>query len=97
MSVLVDFSIAPMDKGESVSPYVAKAVSIIKNSGLDYQLGPMGTSVEGNWEEVMSLVSLCFEELKKECDRIYLTIKVDYRKNAQGRIKGKVASVEKKL
>ena len=95
MSVLIDFSIAPMDKGESVSPYVAKAVSIIKNSRLDYQLGPMGTSVEGNWEDVM--VTSCFEELKKECDRIYLTIKVDYRKNANGRIKGKVASVEKKL
>ena len=97
MSVLIDFSIAPMDKGESVSPYVAKSVSIIKNSRLDYQLGPMGTSVEGNWEEVMTLVTSCFEELKKECDRIYLTIKVDYRKNANGRIKGKVASVEKKL
>ena len=97
MSVLIDFSIAPMDKGESVSPYVAKAVSIIKNSGLDYRLGPMGTSVEGNWEEVMTLVTRCFEELKKECDRIYLTIRVDYRKNAKGRIKDKVASVEKKL
>jgi uncharacterized protein (TIGR00106 family) len=97
MSVLIDFSIAPMDKGESVSLYVAKAVSIIKNSGLDYRLGPMGTSVEGNWAEVMSLVTRCFEELKKECDRIYLTMKVDYRKNAKGRIKGKVASVEKKL
>jgi uncharacterized protein (TIGR00106 family) len=97
MSVLIDFSIAPMDKGESVSPYVAKAVTIIKNSRLDYQLGPMGTSVEGNWEEVMTLVTRCFEELKKECDRIYLTIKVDYRKNATGRIKGKVASVERKL
>ncbi len=97
MSVLIDFSIAPMDKGESVSPYVAKAVSIIKNSRLNYQLGPMGTSIEGNWEEVMTLVTRCFEELKKECDRIYLTIKVDYRKNANGRIKGKVASVERKL
>jgi uncharacterized protein (TIGR00106 family) len=97
MSVLIDFSIAPMDKGESVSPYVAKAVSIIENSGLDYRLGPMGTSLEGNWEEVMAVVTRCFEELKQECDRIYLTIRVDYRKNAKERIKGKVTSVEKKL
>ena len=26
MSVIVDFAIFPMDKGESLSPYVAKAI-----------------------------------------------------------------------
>ena len=30
MSMLVDFSIFPIDKGESLTPYVAKALSIIK-------------------------------------------------------------------
>lgn len=97
MSVIVDLAIFPVDKGTSLSPYVAEVVKIIKKSNLSYKFGPMGTSIEGEWNEVMALVNQCFEELKKDCDRIYMTIKADYRKGASGRIEGKVKSVENKL
>ncbi len=97
MSVLIDLSIFPVDKGASVSPYVARIVSLIKGSGLSYVFGPMGTTIEGNWDDAMSVINQCMEELKKDCDRIYMTIKVDYRKGIDGRIKGKVKSVEEKL
>lgn len=97
MSVLIDFSIFPLDKGESVSPYVARALKIIRKSGLTHKLGPMGTCIEGEWDEVMGVVGRCLEEMKKDCSRIYMTIKADYRKDATGRIDGKIRSVEKKL
>lgn len=97
MSVIIDFSIFPVDKGESLSPYVAKAVKIIKQSGLPYQFGPMGTSIEGEWEEVVGVVERCFRELEKECGRIVINLKADYRKGASGRMGSKIASVEKKL
>lgn len=97
MSVLIDFSIFPVDKGESVSPYVARAVRIIKESGLPHKLGPMGTSIEGEWKEVVGVVTRCFEEIKKDCGRIYMAIKMDYREGGAGRLEGKVKSVEGKL
>jgi uncharacterized protein (TIGR00106 family) len=97
MSVIVDFSIFPVDKGESVSAYVSRAVKIIKESGLPHKLGPMSTCVEGEWEEAMALVGRCFEALKKDCSRVYMTIRVDYRKNASGRMESKVRSIENKL
>ena len=97
MSLLINFSIFPMDKGESVSPYVARAVKIIGDSALAYKLGPMGTSIEGEWDEVMAVVSRCFEELKKDCNRVYMTISGDYRKGPVGRIESKVKTVEGKL
>jgi uncharacterized protein (TIGR00106 family) len=97
VSVIVDFSIFPVDKGESVSAYVSRAVKIIKESGLAYKLGPMGTSIEGEWDEVMALVGRCFEALKKDCSRVYMTIKVDYRKGASGRMEYKVQSIERKV
>ncbi len=97
MSVLIDLSIFPVDKGVSVSPYVARIVSLIKGSGLSHVFGPMGTTIEGEWDDIMSVINQCMEELKKDCDRIYMTIKVDYRKGINGRIKGKVKSVEEKL
>ena len=36
MSVIVEFSIFPLDKGESLSPYVARALNKIQESGLPY-------------------------------------------------------------
>ena len=97
MSVLINFSIFPLDKGESVSQYVARAVKIIKDSGLPYKLGPMGTSIEGEWDEVMKAVTRCFEGLTEDCDRIYFTIAGDYRNKGKDRITAKVGSVEEKL
>jgi uncharacterized protein (TIGR00106 family) len=97
MSVLISFSIFPVDKGESLSPYVARVVKIIRASGLPYKLGPMGTSVEGEWEDVMAVVGHCFQELKKDCGRVYLSMNGDYRKDTSGRIESKVQSVERKL
>ncbi len=97
MSVLIDLSIFPVDKGKSLSSYVARVIKIIKESGLPHQFGPMGTSIEGEWKEVMTVIDRCFDELKKDCDRIYMTLKADYRKGAVDRLEGKVMSVETKL
>lgn len=97
MSVLIDLSIFPLDKGKSLSPYVARVIKTIKDSGLPYKFGPMGTSIEGEWKEVMAVVDRCFNELKKDCDRVYMTLKVDYRKGAADRLEGKMISVEAKL
>jgi len=97
MSVLIHFSIFPTDKGTSVSPYVARSVRIIRESGLSYKLGPMSTAVEGEWGEVMAVVEKCFTELRKDCHRIYMTLQMDYREGALNRIEGKIQSVEEKL
>jgi len=61
MSVLLEFSITPLDKGESVGKYVARSIDLVDKSGIDYQLGPMGTSIEGEWDDVMAVVKKCFE------------------------------------
>ena len=97
MSVIIEFSIFLLDKGVSLSPYVARALKMIQDSGLPYELNPMGTCVEGEWSEVMNLVDQCFQEFQKDSDRVYLGLKADYRKGPAGRLKAKVASVREKL
>jgi uncharacterized protein (TIGR00106 family) len=97
MSLLIDFSMFPLDKGESVSPYVARVVRVIRESGLPHKLGPMGTSIEGEWRQVMAVVTRCFEEVSKDCDRVYFAVKGDYRKKGEDRITAKVEAVEEKL
>jgi uncharacterized protein (TIGR00106 family) len=97
MSTILEFSIFPLDKGESLSPYVARALKLIEDSGLPYELNPMGTCVEGEWGEVMALVDRCFQALEMDCNRISLSLKADYRKGPSGRMQSKVVSVREKL
>ena len=97
MSVLLEFSMTPLGKGESVSKFVARSLDIIDRSGLPYRVNPMGTVIEGDWDEVFGVVRKCFERMKKDCTRISTSIKFDYRKGKGGRITTKVESHEKKL
>jgi uncharacterized protein (TIGR00106 family) len=95
--LLAEFSIWPMDKGESVGKYVARALDIIDRSGLPYKLGPLGTCVEGEWSAVMAVIQKCQEELAKDSNRITCTIKCDWRRNKTGRLTAKVDSVERSV
>ena len=95
--VLLEFSMAPAGKGESVSEYVARILDVIDKSGVPYQLTPMGTILEGEWADVMGVVSACFEALKTDCNRIGVHMKVDYRAGPAGRLKSKTEHVEQRL
>lgn len=97
MSVLADLSLFPIGKGESVHNDVTRAVRIIRDSGLTYRLGPMGTTIEGDYDQVMGVVRQCFEELRRDCDRIYMTVKLDYRSSGENRLESKVATVTSAL
>ena len=88
---------SPLGKGESVSTYVSRSLEIIDQSGVEDRLNPMGTVLEGEWDEVFHVVRQCYERMKKDCNRVSCTIKVDYRKGHEGRLRGKIASVEKRL
>ena len=95
--VLLDFSMFPLGEGESVSQHVAHSLEIIDRSGLDYRLHAMGTTVEGEIDEVLEVVRKCLEMMATRCDRVSCTAKLDYRKGQSGRLESKVASVERKL
>ncbi|MCB4204646.1 MTH1187 family thiamine-binding protein [Deferribacteraceae bacterium V6Fe1] len=97
MKAMAYVSITPLDKGESVSQYVSKAVKVIKESGLEWQLTPMGTIVAGETtKEVLNVINDAVEALE-DCNRISISIKIDYRKNREGKLTDKVDSVMKKL
>jgi uncharacterized protein (TIGR00106 family) len=95
--MLAEFSIIPIGSGTSVGAQVAAALSIVEASGMPYRLNPMGTVVEGEWDEVMALIKRCRDELMKREERLVITIKIDDRKGMPNRIAEKVASVERRL
>src|SRR5712692_10355703 len=92
--VLLDFSMTPLGKGESVSAYVARCLDVVAASGLDYRLHAMGTTLEGTLDDVLAVVRRCFAALEADCDRISCSVKIDYRKGLGGRLQSKVQKVQ---
>ncbi len=95
--LLIELSMSPMDKGPSVSKWVARSLEIIDRSGLDYRLGPMGTCIEGEWDEVMAVVKKCWNKMARDSVRITFSVKGDWRRGAKGRLAAKVVAVEHQL
>ena len=92
--VLLEFSMSPFDKGESLSLYVARILDIIDKSAVAYRLTPMGTIMEGEYEPLMKVVEQCFRELQKDCKRISVNLKIDYRAGNESRLNSKVRRIE---
>jgi uncharacterized protein (TIGR00106 family) len=95
--VILEFSVAPLGMGESVSGYVAKCLEIVEESGLDYQLHAMGTLVEGELDQVLGVLKRSIEATSVDCPRVTCSAKLDFRRGHSGRLKSKVQSVEDKL
>nr|VFK61381.1 MAG: uncharacterized protein, MTH1187 family [Candidatus Kentron sp. UNK]VFK72390.1 MAG: uncharacterized protein, MTH1187 family [Candidatus Kentron sp. UNK] len=99
MSVLLEISMFPMDKGESVSEYVSQVVKMIKNANVDYRLTAMGTVVETDTiREALDVIERAYDVLDGlGCHRVYSALKFDIRKGETGRLSRKVQSVAEKI
>ncbi len=94
--MIVDFSIAPIGRGESLSRYVAEAYQIIEASGVRHEFHAMGTNLEGEWDEVTAVVNACRLRLLETCGRVSISLRIDDRKGAPDRLSHKVASARDK-
>lgn len=94
--MIAEFSIVPIGESESVSQYVAECVKIVRASRLDHELTPMGTIVQGQFDEVMSMIMECHKKVRSMSNRVLTSIKIDDRMNERP-MSAKVESVESKL
>jgi uncharacterized protein (TIGR00106 family) len=95
--MLVEFSIIPIGLGSSVGDQVAEVLKIVDASGLPYKINPMGTVVEGEWDEVIRLIRKCHKSVMRTGERAVTTISIDDRKGRPNRIDLKVRSIEKRI
>ena len=92
---ILDFSIVPLKEGESISEDVAEALIEVKKSGLKYQLRDMGTTIEGDTQECLNVVSKTMDKITKANDRVYCVVKMDYSADKEKRLGEATAKVER--
>jgi uncharacterized protein (TIGR00106 family) len=96
---VVFLTITPLGTGTpGVSRYVAGCERILRDSGLVHELTAMGTIIEGELDEVLSVVRKMHESpFRDGAMRVSTLIKIDDRRDKQHTIAGKMKSVREKL
>ena len=80
MKVMVDVCLVPVGVGVSVSRYVAACQRIFEEAGLEHQLPPYGTVVQGDWTAVFGAIEQCHTAVHEMgAPRITTTLKVGTR------------------
>ena len=97
--MIVAFSISPTseDPTGSVTDAVAAAVRVVRESGLPCETNAMFTNIEGEWDEVMSVVKRAVEVVAAVSPRVGLVLKADIRPGYDGQLTAKVARIEEAL
>jgi uncharacterized protein YqgV (UPF0045/DUF77 family) len=87
--MLFAFSIAPSTTPEpdgSMSHIVARAVEVVRDSGLPQETSSMFTTVEGDWDEVMPVIKRACEAVAYVSPRVSLFLMADLRPFRSGYI-----------
>jgi len=98
--VLLAFSVSPAttdDPDGSVSEAVARAVRVVRDSGLPNETTSMFTTLEGEWDECMAVVKAACEAVAEVSPRVGLVLKADIRPGWTGQLTAKVERVEERL
>lgn len=96
---VVEISIVPIGiESTSLSSYVARAVRVLKESSLQYELTGMGTIISGDLDEIWRVLRAMHEScFGLEVSRVLTQIRIDDRRDRKGTAEEKVRSVLKKL
>ena len=98
MNVMVDLCVVPMGVGVSVSEYIAECERLIEAAGLESELHPYGTVIQGDWDAVFRVVKQCHERVHEMgAPRVFTTLKVGTRTDREQTMADKVDSVRRKL
>ncbi|MGH3912617.1 MAG: MTH1187 family thiamine-binding protein [Pseudonocardiaceae bacterium] len=95
--MIIAFSITPLGIGEEVGRAVAEAVRVVRASGLPNETDAMFTTMEGEWDEVMSVVKLALDAVLEVAPRASMVLKADIRPGVTDAMNSKVKALEEYL
>lgn len=94
--MIAEFTVIPIGSGESLSPYIAECLRIVKASGLRYELTATCTIVEGDYDAVIRTIGDCHKKVRSMSRRAVTSIRIDDREGESNAMQRKVASVQEK-
>jgi len=81
--ISASIQLVPLTQDRHPYEWVDEAIEVIKQSGIQYEVGPFATVVEGKYNEVMNVINLISEFLyEKNCTEWISNVQIQIRSNA---------------
>ncbi|MGV0345287.1 hypothetical protein HMPREF3145_03440 [Corynebacterium sp. HMSC05C01] len=98
--MIAAFSVAPTlteNSNAEMSDIVARAVKVVRESGLAHETTAMFTTIEGEWDEVMDVIKRATQAVEEVSPRVSLVVKADIRPGYTDMLHQKIESLNKHL
>ena len=92
--MLIELSINLLGRGTHLSHDLAEILKTIDDSGLPYILTPLGTCIEGEWDELMSLSKKCHDQARSLSSHVMTTLRIEDEEGATNKLSANVTAVE---
>ena len=90
-NVNIAVQIIPQSKSHEIYKIVDDAIKVIGNSGIKYTVCPFETVMEGDYDDIMSVIKKAQEEcFRKGADALLSNIKIEWHRDKDASIKEKM-------
>ena len=93
--MLVELSINLLGRGTHLSQDLAQILKTVDESDLRYCLTPLGTCIEGEWDEVMALVKKCHLQARTLSSHVMTTLRIEDEEGATDKLNENIGAVER--
>ena len=89
--MIAELRVTPIGPAHDFAHLIAEVLRVVAGSSCQYQLHAMGTTLEGDLDDILNVVRRTHEELRKHHDRVLLELSIDDRSGKEGEL---VRSIE---
>lgn len=98
MDVMVELRVEAISGEEHLSGPIAELVEEIRDRGLDYHLGPSGTTIVGERGEVFNMLERCHDILARGHERVRSTVQIEQRPSfPEDALENRISKVDQKV
>ncbi|MBO8137440.1 MAG: thiamine-binding protein [Desulfotomaculum sp.] len=78
-NINVSFQVIPQVDGGDIYAVIDKAIEVVQNSGVKYEVGPMETTMEGELDHLLDIVKKAQQAcIDAGASRVISMVKIDY-------------------
>jgi uncharacterized protein (TIGR00106 family) len=84
--MVAELRITPVGSRDDFAHVIAGVVRVVAESDLQYRVHAMGTTLEGELDEILAVLRRCHAEVRKHSDRALIELSIDDRAGEEGEL-----------
>lgn len=95
-TMLADLTIIPIGGEFRTSAILADVLKAVEASGLEYQLTPTTTCIEGSWDQLTQTAKKCHEIARRSAPHVVTMLRIEDDGSTENKLRHNIESVEER-